>query len=298
MSISHWTRLPRLPLAVLVAASVAALLSWTVYAQTAGPDELILELDEAPPVTAGERGPANVESALHQLATAYEGNRSGAYALAQSMDVDMSNGKAVVIVEAAPESVTQVREAIESLGGTILRSRAELLKARLPMPTVEALAVVDGVVLIRRPATPVPATVTSQGVAIAGADKWHSAGFKGSGVKVAIIDLGFKGHTSLLGTELPASVTVRSFRIDNDIEANSDHGTEVAQIVHDMAPEAELYLVNFGDELDLDAAVKWLIAQGVHVINHSVGWSNAGPGDGTGFINNIVALAETGVSFG
>ena len=35
---------------------------------------------------------------------------------------------------------------------------------------------------------------------------WHDAGFTGQGVKIGIIDYGFEGFRSLMGTELPASV--------------------------------------------------------------------------------------------
>src|SRR5262249_27897694 len=44
-----------------------------------------------------------------------------------------------------------------------------------------------------------------------GVPDWHQAGFKGQGVKVAVLDSGFKGYRSALGKALPASVLTRSF---------------------------------------------------------------------------------------
>ena len=41
---------------------------------------------------------------------------------------------------------------------------------------------------------------------VVGADAWHAAGHTGRGIKVAILDGGFEGYESLLGTELPATV--------------------------------------------------------------------------------------------
>ena len=60
------------------------------------------------------------------------------------------------------------------------------------------------------------------------------------------MDFGFEGYEDLLGTELPEKVTVKSFRGDGDITGGGEiHGTGCAEIVHDVAPDAELYLVNY-----------------------------------------------------
>ena len=47
---------------------------------------------------------------------------------------------------------------------------------------------------------------------------WHTGGFRGKGVKVAILDLGFRGYRTFLGKALPAQLAVRSFRGDGDLE--------------------------------------------------------------------------------
>jgi subtilisin family serine protease len=108
-------------------------------------------------------------------------------------------------------------------------------------------------------------------------------------VKVAVLDLGFAGYTGLLGTELPASVTVQSFRADGDITGGGEvHGTAVAEIVHEVAPGAQIYLVNFQTDPELGNAVNWIVSQGVKVINASWGCSICGRGDGTGFDNDLV----------
>src|SRR5262245_56965621 len=58
-----------------------------------------------------------------------------------------------------------------------------------------------------------------------GADHWHAAGFRGQGVKVAILDSGFRGYRAFLGKGLPTHVTARSFRNDGNLEAkDSRHG--------------------------------------------------------------------------
>jgi len=86
---------------------------------------------------------------------------------------------------------------------------------------------------------------------------------------------------------LPATVTTWwATSIGN--EGTSVHGTGCAEIVYDIAPEAQFYLANFDTEVEWGNAVDWLIAQDVDVISHSIGWFPGGPGDGTGTINEAV----------
>lgn len=123
------------------------------------------------------------------------------------------------------------------------------------------------------------------------ADVWQSAGFTGYGQKVAIIDAGFEGYRDALGVSLPETVVARSFRRDRDPGAGTDHGVSAAEIVHAVAPSAQLYLVNFETEAELSQAVDFLIAEQVDVVSFSLGFIHAGPGDGTGLVDGIVGRA-------
>ena len=130
------------------------------------------------------------------------------------------------------------------------------------------------------------------------ADVWHAAGFTGYQQSVAIIDAGFAGYTEVLGSSLPQVVVTQSFRADGDLEAGTGHGLRAAEIVHAVAPNAQLYLVNFGTEAELSAAVDFLIGRDVDVISFSLGFVHAGPGDGTGDVNTIVGRAvDAGVAW-
>jgi Subtilase family len=118
-----------------------------------------------------------------------------------------------------------------------------------------------------------------------GVDRWHAGGHRGQGVKIAILDSGFRGYRGQLGRALPARVTARSFRGDGDLEAkDSVHGILCGEVAHALAPEAELLLANWEpDRSDqfLDA-VRWARQQGARVITCSVimpTWSD-GEGDG------------------
>ena len=129
-----------------------------------------------------------------------------------------------------------------------------------------------------------------------GADVWHAAGFTGHNVRVAVLDTGFAGYEAARGDTLPDAVTTRSFRFDGDIEAATDHGRRAAEIVYQVAPGVELYLVNFATLAELSEALDYLIAEQIDVVSFSVGFIHNGPGDGTGEINSIVDRAtEAGI---
>ena len=102
---------------------------------------------------------------------------------------------------------------------------------------------------------------------------WHAAGCRGQGVKVAVLDTGFRGYRDFLGKALPAKVTARSFRADGNLEArDSQHGILCGEVIHALAPDAELLFANWdGDrpEQFLDA-VRWAREQGARVVTCSV----------------------------
>jgi hypothetical protein len=186
------------------------------------------------------------------------------------------------------------RKKIESLGGVIETSYRQLIQHNLPLAALNILADDPSVRFVRLPLKPVLLDYISEGVSYIGADSWRNLEpyRNDKGAKICILDAGFGGYTSLLGTELPSSVTARSFRADGDIFAGIAHGTACAEIVHDVAPKAKLYLVNFETDVEQHNALSWLRGQGVQVISYSLGWFNAGAGDGTGPICEDVENAN------
>ncbi|MCX6024300.1 MAG: S8 family serine peptidase [Chloroflexi bacterium] len=155
--------------------------------------------------------------------------------------------------------------------------------------------------LLRQPYAAMPMSVTGEGVAASGADLWHSAGYTGRGVRIGILDAGFARYSELLGSELPGFVTVPlpGEPVYRDITGGGQiHGTAVAEIVHETAPDASLVLVNYSNDIDFPAAVAYLRSQGVDLITNSTGSFLWGPGDGTGPVNDAVTAAvQSGVFF-
>jgi subtilisin family serine protease len=242
-----------------------------------------------------------LESVLHEVSLRHRlRGRADAANFAARSNISVKNDQVQVVLETLDGNVSAVEPVIRILGGNPEARYGKLLQASVPLSALESVASINNVKFVRRPLIAAPA-VTSEGVAKIEADKWQFAGYRGAGVKVAIVDLGFQGYSSRLGTELPSSVVVRSFRADGDITGRQDldaqsaqHGTACAETVHDVAPDASLFLVNFSTEVELGNAVDWLITQGVRVISYSIAFLNtAGPGDGTGTVDNVIAKARS-----
>lgn len=109
---------------------------------------------------------------------------------------------------------------------------------------------------------------------------WHAQGWRGQGLKVAVLDTGFHGYQAHLGTTLPPAVQVCSFRFDGNLEAkDSEHGILCAEVIHTLAPEAELLLANWEPECpdQFLAAVRWARRQGARILSCSIimpSWSD------------------------
>ncbi|MFC3894115.1 ricin-type beta-trefoil lectin domain protein [Lentzea rhizosphaerae] len=193
-----------------------------------------------------------------------------------------AKGRSLVYVE-GPRA-DQLKTAVLEAGGSVSGEAGGRVKAAVPKDKLDVVASQPGVTEVRLPDRAVPMAITSEGVVAAKANLWHDAGKKGAGVKVGIIDIGFGDvAASQAAGELPANVTINN---DNCLDAaeKPQHGTGIAEIVYDMAPEAQLFLACIEDTFSFDQAETWLRQQGVQVISSAVGFlAPAGSrGDGTG----------------
>ena len=197
--------------------------------------------------------------------------------------------------------VDEVVSFLTNNGGDPRNIGEEYIEAYVPISLLGKTAGQPGVARIREIIPPLAAhgEANSQGTVEHGSVPWNEGGFTGQGVKIGIIDVGFKGFGSLMGTELPSEVKARCYRtiashsspladcettllgIREVFTGRGDHGTIVAEAIIDVAPEASLYIANPYTPEDLRKTVDWMIEEGVSVINHFRGWFFGGPGDGS-----------------
>ncbi|MFH1775450.1 MAG: S8 family serine peptidase [Chloroflexota bacterium] len=257
---------------LIVAALVLGLPGGSTFAGDEFSDFSDLEL---PP-----QGHPKIESRLDRLMRAESGDDVPAFS--EQRLIQAEDGRVRVIVEVSEGREGEVINKAQALGGKFETSYRNLLQVLMPVPNIEDLADDANVKLVRLPLDYVPAAV-GEGVGLINSGAWNTAGFTGTGTKVGIIDGGFSGYEALLGTELPSSDNVTTYWAPSrEGPGSSAHGTACAEIIYDIAPDAEFYLANFASAVEWANAVDWLIDQGVDVISHSIGWLNAGPGDGTG----------------
>lgn len=255
---------------------------------------LCLAASSGKPIPTEEVNP-KLQTALQELSRAAQARPMALSELAKDRGIDLAEEDRIkVIIKPVSGSVSRINEAaLKALGGIIEAPTDSLMRINVPVSRLEAIAnQVDGISFIRLPYKPRPLAVTSEGVSLTGADDFHSAGYYGQGAKVAVIDLGFDGYTEARNAGELSSVVYTHDYTGNGFETEYFHGTGVAEIVEDMAPQADLYLLKISDEVDLQNAVTYCASNGIDIINHSVGWYNTNFYDGTGIIGNEVDTAR------
>ena len=230
-----------------------------------------------------------------------------------------------VRVEVIGTNGPAAKAAVEGLGGAVLARFEHLVLADVPAVRMGELEASDGVETVRLPlpidgpggdsAAGSPTAQTARDVlarksgaygteivAHTGVAAWHAAGQTGQGIKVGIID-SFDGATwesARAAGEVPAFAG--AFCLDQnqscgaggaDFWKGGRHGVAVAEVIHDMAPSAAIYLVSATTSTDLRQAIDYLAGQGVRIITRSLGGRFDGPGNGTGVMASTIAYAES-----
>jgi len=242
-----------------------------------------------------------LDSVLSQLAAA--GDSTSRTSIIETQSLRMSDGRVQVQISTSSEDLGGAMDAVNQAGGLVTKSSKDgtLFQAWLPVDAVESVAEIDSIHYIRRPDQIMPldelnaGTLTTEGLTAINGNAWHTAGYQGGGIKVGIIDTGFDGYNGLLGVDLPVSVVAKNFvdgETDPQVDGTSKHGTACAEIIYDIAPGASLYIAKVGTLLDMEEAVTWLRdVQNVDIISTSLVLYNVSPGDGTGFLEDLVSDA-------
>jgi len=191
------------------------------------------------------------------------------------------------------------KDSISSLDQTMIKGQDDnIVVATLSLDQIQSLSNLDMVKKITMPQLlQTHSHDISEGVAITKADEMHTAGFTGSGVTIAIIDVNFlitnseidQGH--IISTHLFDATNACAGLMACGATSSNSHGTAVAEIVVDMAPEADMRLYTVVTTVDFNNAVDDAIAKNVDIITASLGANSLAPdgdddGNGGGSTNS------------
>jgi len=208
--------------------------------------------------------------------------------------VDKTDRELSVVI---PWAVVQANVAAGRTPDAIINSISKINTVRAILPIEQnrknTSAIGSGYQLFR----PLNASI-SEGINKTGADRWHRAGITGKGVKIGILDPEVSKADQFIGSVLPANTKVRktgcvtaSGKSDDD---DGIHGIAAAEIIHEMAPDAELFIACANGSA-WNSGVDWLVGNGVKIISYSAG-GVYGPRNGEGFFQRkIDDLARRGI---
>jgi len=119
----------------------------------------------------------------------------------------------------------------------IVNEEHGIIQAWIPFGMVDEVSQLPFVKLITPPGYRVTriGSVTTEGDVVLNADQVRALGFDGTGVRVGVISDGVDSMAAAQGTgDLPGTVTIQTY------PGSGDEGTAMLEIVHDLAPGAEL----------------------------------------------------------
>ena len=181
------------------------------------PDAADLALPD--PASDGEKPLPNMSTAVSKLYTTWQSDEH-LHELPDGLSIPEVVGDRVMVmlIMLNEASAQQTIASLPELGAEVIAHHAIWIDARVPVPALEQVAALPGISLVREPVElfpvdPIPSDggigsnlldsmrlaptstlARTQGVNASGASAWHSAGWTGRGVKVAVMDVGFYGY--------------------------------------------------------------------------------------------------------
>lgn len=205
-----------------------------------------------------------------------------------TVDTDSQN---TVLVDIKAEVSSHLLSVIENLGGEIINSfdKYHAIRARVPLEHLEFLAEHSDVLFIRSAVQAVlNKTNTSEGdAAHSTANARSTYNVDGTGVKVGVLSDSVDHLADVQATGDLPNVTVLE-----DDPGNSGEGTAMLEIVHDLAPGAELYFATaWKGQASFANNIEELANAGCEVIVDDVMYINESP-----FQDDIISQAVNTVT--
>lgn len=211
-----------------------------------------------------------------------------------------------------------VERAVAGIGGRLVGARSgSVLLVEVPAGTAGHLEIAG--VAVREPvhmnvplgeyeAAPAYGAIPGDSAAAIGASDFHAAGYRGTGVRIGVID--FFNMTFWNDAEMgprPTAANGRAMCRYESTDCTADynvtalapdprqHGPAVVEVIRDVAPGADIFIASAETYSDYVEVLDWFAANGVSIISRSLGTYLDGPGDGRG---PTAELADYAVSKG
>jgi len=219
---------------------------------------------------------------------------------AKKMGLKYKNGDVRMMISVKDLTPQKLSE-IQNLGKVEVNKQGKI-QLLVPVDKISQLSEISSVQSSRPPMMPTQnVIIQSEGVPSINADLVQDSGVTGNGIKIAVLDFGFDVTNNEIKNNIFDS---KSFRHDFDnslipvagVGHDNVHGTAVAEIIVDVAPDVELYLYSFGTELEFIDAVDYAMNK-VDVITMSAGWTSYST-DGTSIMTQKVnQVIDRGIPF-
>ena len=250
------------------------------------------------PILADEKPPPGIESVLYDIYRDWNtDNRPRAKRTVEQYKARMvGDDRIVVILEPTSESDNSYgladridRQGLREVQAEILAASRSLMRVSIPVANLLALSKVSGVRFCQDADASYPSCCGKRGRTDNESQCMHNQNIKGDGVSIAILDSGFQQLLAAQQSgELPSGLQIEypgGYQI-----SSHEHGTGCAEIVHDVAPEAKLYLYLTGDLLNFENAIDRAIRNDIDIISYSGGFVSSW-GDGKGQVCDIANRA-------
>jgi len=210
---------------------------------------------------------------------------------AKKLGLDFKNGKTKIVIKLT-DLDPKVLEKLETLG-TITAKNDNHIQLVTDLENIQKIRMLNGVEKIRPPFSAIQfEQQLSEGVYFINADLVHYKGITGKGVKVAVLDFAFTNNDKISDNIVGGKLFRQGLgnQLSQNFEHEASHGTAVAEIITDVAPDVELYLYTMETDIEFAEAVDEAISQGVDIIAMSAGWPHF-PTDGSSLITKKVEEA-------
>ena len=175
------------------------------------------------------------------------------YAFSKLIPFDDTTNKVRLVVEM--DDLQGVKQFVSENDGTIEANSGDKVQITIPIKETGKLSQISGLRYVHAPIPLFQHQIESEGVSFINANKAHALGFTGEGVKIAVLDLAFDENNEEIKKNVKGVISYR-YDFDGkkiDVIGNLDeakHGTAVAEIIVDVAPDVELFLYSISTEVE------------------------------------------------